>query len=272
MVQFPNCKINIGLNVVCKRTDGYHNIETVFYPVGLQDALEIIRSENLSFDASGITIKGITNTAENNLCLKAYELLKKDFPDKIPPIQIILYKAIPIGAGLGGGSADGAFLLKMMNEKFGLQISTKQLQEYALQLGSDCPFFIENKPCFAAGRGEIFSPISLDLSSYSIILVNPGIHVSTKEAFAGIVPSIPNKKIGEIISQPIETWKKELKNDFEEPVFSLYPAIQEIKETLYNCGALYASMSGSGSTVFGIFKKKPDVNNLFPKNYTVFTL
>ena len=272
MVQFPNCKINIGLNVINKRTDGYHNLETIFYPVGLSDALEIIPSEKVSFRATGITISGLSDNADNNLCLKAYQLLKNDFPTQVLPVDIILHKAIPIGAGLGGGSADGAFMLQMMNEKFSLQIPVERLQEYALQLGSDCPFFIVNKPCFAEGRGEIFSPILLDLSSYYIVLVNPGIHVSTKEAFAGIEPNKPKKSLREIVVQPISTWKEELVNDFEKSVFSLYPAIEEIKKTVYNSGAVYASMSGSGSTVYGLFEAKRELNYLFPKEYIVIGL
>ena len=263
MVQFPNCKINIGLNVINKRDDGYHNLETVFYSIGLKDAVEIIQSESLSFSSSGLQVEG---HKDDNLCVKAYYLLKKDFPD-LSAVTMYLHKAIPMGAGLGGGSADGAFVLKMLNEKFNLQLPNKNLLEYALQLGSDCPFFIINQPCFAEGRGEILNPVALDLSAYSIVLVNPGIHVSTKEAFAALAPTLPKKNIREIITQPIATWKEELYNDFEKPVFTLYPAIKEVKDRLYSAGALYASMTGSGSTVYGIFEEKPDLKNLFPENY-----
>ena len=266
MVQFPNCKINIGLNVINKRDDGYHNLETVFYPIELKDAVEIIQSESLSFNASGLQVEG---HKDDNLCVKAYYLLKKNFPD-LPAVDMYLHKAIPMGAGLGGGSADGAFVLKMLNEKFDLQLPNKNLLEYALQLGSDCPFFIINQPCFAEGRGEILNPVALDLSTYSIVLVNPGIHVSTKEAFAALAPTLPKKNIREIITQPIATWKEELYNDFEKPVFTLYPAIKEVKDRLYSAGALYASMTGSGSTVYGIFEEKPDLKNLFTENYSVF--
>ena len=250
MVLFPNCKINIGLNVTGKRTDGYHDLETVFYPVAVKDALEVIRSEEFNFHLTGLSVNG---TTENNLCVKAYYLLKKDFPD-MPAVNIHLHKVIPMGAGLGGGSADGAFMLTMLNKKFQLHLSQEHLISYALQLGSDCPFFIINKPCFATGRGENLSPVHVDLSAYKIVLVNPGIHVSTKEAFSKLGPALPKKSIQQIIQQPMESWKEELRNDFEETVFRLYPEIQSIKEQLYSYGAVYASMTGSGSTLFGIFK------------------
>ena len=263
MVLFPNCKINIGLNVIRKRADGYHDLETVFYPVALKDAIEVIRSSEFNFQLSGLPVIG---TADNNLCVKAYNHLKQDFP-ALPPVSIHLHKTIPMGAGLGGGSADGAFMLKLLNKKFQLNLSEKKLISYALELGSDCPFFIINKPCFATGRGENLSPVQLDLSGYKLVLVNPGIHVSTKEAFSKLSPAIPAKSIGKIIQQPIESWKDELKNDFEETVFQLYPAIQNIKEELYAKGAIYASMTGSGSTVYGIFKTESRFDFSFPAGY-----
>jgi 4-diphosphocytidyl-2-C-methyl-D-erythritol kinase len=265
MVLFPNCKINIGLNVIRKRSDGYHDLETVFYPVALNDALEIIRSTEISFQLSGLPVNGAT---ENNLCLKAYHLLKKDFPD-LPPVSIHLHKAIPIGAGLGGGSADAAFMLTLLKRKFLLDLSQDELINYALQLGSDCPFFIVNKPSFATGRGEKLSPVELDLSEYEIVLVNPKIHISTKEAFSQLVPAIPEKAISEIIRQPVLTWKDELKNDFEKTVFENYPAIKKIKDELYLAGALYASMTGTGSTVFGIFDKNRKTEFSFPSEYII---
>lgn len=268
MVLFPNCKINLGLNVVSKRTDGYHNLETVFYPLPVKDALEVIRSTEFNFQSTGLSVAG---TTENNLCVKAYHLLKNDLPH-IPPVSIHLHKAIPMGAGLGGGSADGAFMLMMLNKKFQLNLSQEQLIEYALQLGSDCPFFIVNKPCFATGRGETLSPIQLDLSPYKVVLVNPQIHVSTKEAFSTLSPAIPAKSIEVIIQQPIPTWKEELKNDFEEPVFALHPAIKDIKKYLYDIGAVYAAMSGSGSSVYGIFERGAKVDLSFPDHYKCFTL
>lgn len=250
MVQFPNCKINLGLRITRKRADGYHDLETVFYPVALKDALEIVPAEEMSFQLSGLEINGQIN---DNLCLKAYQLLKTDFP-VLPSVSIYLHKTIPMGAGLGGGSANGAFMLSMLNKKFQLNLSEQQLLNYALQLGSDCPFFIINTPCFATGRGENLSPVKADLSGYKIALVNPEIHVSTKEAFLNLSPAVPVKSIREIIAQPVSTWKNELINDFEKNVFKQFPAIKAIKDDLYNSRAIYASMTGSGSTVFGIFE------------------
>ena len=256
MIVFPNCKINLGLNILRKREDGFHDLETVFFPIDLQDALEIIPTPN----KTQITVTGIAaGNPENNLCLKAYHLLKKDYP-QLTEINIHLHKAIPIGAGLGGGSADAAFMLQLLNEKFNLNISPDKLFVYALQLGSDCSFFLLNKPCLATGRGEVLEPINMPLSGYKILLINPGIHISTAEAFKKIKPAIPAKKIKDIILQPIETWKRELSNDFENYVFERYPLIKKIKEDLYKAGAVYAAMSGSGSTIFGIFKKDVLIN------------
>lgn len=268
MVLFPNCKINLGLHVIRKRTDGYHDLETVFYPVALKDVLEVIRSAEFHFQLTGLPVNG---TSDTNLCVKAYHLLKKDFPG-LPPVSIHLHKAIPMGAGLGGGSADGAFMLTMLNKKFQLNLSVEKLIAYALQLGSDCPFFILNKPCFATGRGENLTPLPLDLSAYKIILVNPQIHVSTKDAFLKLTPALPSKSLETIIRQPVATWKDELKNDFEEQVFRLHPAIKEAKERLYNLGAVYAAMSGSGSTIFGIFNKDAKTHLSFPEHYKCFTI
>lgn len=256
MITFPNCKINLGLNILRKREDGFHDLETVFFPINLQDALEIIPSAT----KTQITVTGIAaGNAENNLCLKAYLLVKKDYP-QLPAITIHLHKAIPIGAGLGGGSADAAFMLQLLNTKFNLHIPGDKIFDYALQLGSDCSFFLLNKPCLASGRGEVLEPINLSLSGHKILLINPGIHVSTAEAFKKIIPAIPAKKIKDIVLQPIATWKEELGNDFENYVFERYPHIKKIKEDLYQKGAVYAAMSGSGSTVFGIFKKDEIIN------------
>ena len=268
MVLFPNAKINVGLNIVQKRPDGYHNLETVFYPVNLKDALEIIPSAEMAFHLSGLPVHGNT---DDNLCLKAYQLLKKDFPD-LPLVSIHLHKAIPMGAGLGGGSADAAFMLSVLDKRFELHLTQQQLINYALQLGSDCPFFIINKPCFATGRGENLSPVDVDLSAYKIILVNPGIHISTKEAFSNLILKMPQKSILQIISQPISTWKDELTNDFEMNVFKLFPQIKEIKNNLYSAGAIYASMTGSGSTVYGIFEANAQINFSFPENYICITI
>lgn len=268
MVLFPNCKINLGLHVVHKRTDGYHDLETVFYPLAIKDALEVIHSAAFNFHLTGLPVN---DTTENNLCVKAYHLLKQDFPG-LPAVNIHLHKAIPMGAGLGGGSADGAFMLSMLNTKFQLNLTPDKLIDYALQLGSDCPFFIVNKPCFATGRGEHLTPVQLDVSAYKIILVNPQIHVSTKEAFSTLTPNAPAKSIEQIIQQPVTTWKDELKNDFEEPVFKTYPAIKEIKKTLYNMGAVYAAMTGSGSSVYGIFEPDANTNFSFPEQYKCFVV
>lgn len=267
MLSFPNCKINLGLHILGKRDDGFHNLETVFYPVPFKDALELIPSTNtgIEFTATGLAVDG---NAADNLCVKAYHLLKKDFPE-IPTIKIHLHKAIPLGAGLGGGSADAAFMLKLLNEKFKLNLSTDQLINYALQLGSDCPFFIINKPCLATGRGEMLEEIAVDLSAYKIVLINPGIHINTGWAFSNITPAQPARSIKEIIQQPVNTWKDELKNDFESAVFTAHPAIKEIKEALYTQGAVYAAMSGSGSTVFGIFEPNTGPLSLKDSNYFI---
>ena len=278
MLVFPNCKINIGLNILDKRADGYHNLETIFYPLPLQDIIEIIPQTNgsiispVQFTSSGITIDG---SQQQNLCVQAYHLLKKRFTS-IPNIQMHLHKAIPMGAGLGGGSADAAFTLQLLNNKFQLHLTNTQLMDFAIQLGSDCPFFIQNTPSYATSRGEVLTPIQLSLKGYTIIIVNPSIHVPTGWAFAALA-NLRNNKIRsnkqpllQAINLPIIEWKNNIENDFELPIFNQYPAIQTIKETLYQSGALYAAMSGSGSSVFGIFKNKqvPSIN--FPANYFVF--
>ena len=266
MIAFPNCKINLGLNIIRRRIDNYHDIETVFYPLNFADVLEIIPSQlnKIEFTVTGLPL----SNSDDNLCVKAYRLLKKDFPDLLF-IKMHLHKAIPMGAGLGGGSADAAFTLKILNDKFTLNLTSAQLRDYALQLGSDCPFFIFNKPCFASGRGEHLSPINIDLSSFKIILVNPSVHIDTSQAFSGIMPKLPIKSVKEIILQPITTWKQELINDFEIPVFENYPEIKKIKETLYEQGALYASLTGSGSTVYGLFNNIAFINTDFPVSYSI---
>ncbi|WP_462263062.1 4-(cytidine 5'-diphospho)-2-C-methyl-D-erythritol kinase [Ferruginibacter sp.] len=267
MIVFPNCKINLGLHILSKRQDGFHNLETVFYPIALKDALEIIPSpaSSIEFTGSGLTVDG---KEDDNICIKAYQLLKRDFP-QLPFIKMHLHKAIPMGAGLGGGSADGAFTLQLLNTKFNLGLSLQQLIDYALQLGSDCPFFIINKPCYATGRGELLEGIDITLADYKIAIVNPGIHVNTGWAFSQITPAEPHKKIKEIIAQPIASWKAELINDFEAPVFEKYTEIKNIKEAMYNEGAVYAAMSGSGSTVYGIFEKQISLPSFIDKNYFV---
>ena len=275
MILFPNAKINLGLNIIRKRPDGYHDLETFFCPVSLYDALEIIpqnpslhSGKQLIYSSSGIIIDGNT---EDNICIKAYHLLKKDFPN-LPGIQMHLHKRIPTGAGLGGGSADGAFTLRLLNILFKLNIKDEQLANYALQLGSDCPFFILNTPCFAQGQGEQLSPIAINMTGYEVLLVNPGIHISTAKAFAGVNPIVPGKSIYGIIQQPVSTWRSELVNDFEKAIFPQFPAIGEIKDQLYALGASYASMTGSGSSVYGIFEKGKIPAYVFPIGYQVFRL
>jgi 4-diphosphocytidyl-2-C-methyl-D-erythritol kinase len=267
MVSFPNCKINIGLHILGKRTDGYHNLETIFYPIAINDIVEIIESDEstdeVNFSSSGFHIDG---PQDQNLCIKAYTLLRAQFPH-LPPIKMHLHKAIPMGAGLGGGSADAAFTLQLINSKFSLQLTQEQLMGYALTLGSDCPFFLFNKACHGTGRGEILSPITLDLTGYSIIVINPGIHISTALAFSSIKMEEKKSSLSELIANPISSWKDCISNDFEKTVFEAFPEIAQIKNKLYLQGAIYASMSGSGSSVYGIFNKGNTPIFNFPKRY-----
>ena len=258
MIVFPNCKINLGLQILNKREDGYHNLATVFHPVAWHDMLEVVRKENdqpsdIEFSATGLPVSGDPAT---NLCVKAYRLLKKEFPT-LPPVQLHLHKIIPMGAGLGGGSADGAFTVRLLNELFQLNLSREQLIGYALQLGSDCPFFIDNKPCYATGRGEVLEPVELQLNNYHLLIVNPGIHINTGWAFSQLnlqeLNATPRPDLRQVVQQPVATWKEHLSNDFERPVFLAHPEVGALKDQLYAAGAVYAGMSGSGSTVFGIF-------------------
>lgn len=271
MVTFPNCKINLGLHIIGKRADGFHNLETVFYPLPLHDCLEIIALANSKTEpaltTSGLSIDGV---AANNICLKAWYLLKSDFP-QLPAVAMHLHKAIPMGAGLGGGSANGAFMLSMLNDKYDLQLSKAQLIAYALKLGSDCPFFIINQPCFASGRGEILQPIGVDLSNYYFAIINPAIHVNTGWAFKQLYIQQPDYPLLLAIQQPVDTWKETIVNGFEKVVSAQYPAIAQIKELLYRQGAVYASMTGSGSTLFGLFTAKP-ILPTFPAKYLVKVL
>lgn len=268
MILFPNCKINLGLHILRKKEDGFHDLETVFYPIPLVDALEIIQADDSGKEPT-ITLTGLPVEVKprENICIKAWKILKKDFD--LPPIKIHLHKAIPIGGGLGGGSADGAFTLLLLNKKFNLNIGEEKMIEYALQLGSDCPFFISNRPCYATQRGEILKPIQLDLSSYNMVLINPLIHIDTSWAFSQIHPEEYRTSILEIIQRPLETWKENLVNDFEELIFHEHPSIKEIKEQLYTNGAIYASMSGSGSSVYGIFPKNANPVFDLPENYFI---
>lgn len=263
MITFPNAKINLGLNIVEKRPDGYHNLETVFYPVmHLTDALEVTlladaddvttkeRQSKMRFAQTGLQIAG---EPDDNLVVKAYRML--DAEAGLPAVEINLLKQIPSGAGLGGGSADAAFMLRMLNELFNLKLSIAELEERAARLGADCAFFIQNRPTFAEGIGNLFSPVEADLSTYDIRVVKPDVFVSTREAFALIRPQRPERSIRELICLPVEAWRDALVNDFEASVFPQYPAIGELKADMYRQGAVYAAMSGSGSAVFGLFKK-----------------
>lgn len=262
MICFPNAKINLGLNIVSKRPDGYHNLETIFYPIGIKDALEIIVREdqpNDTFVEAGIKVD---STAENNLVMKALRLMRTNY--EFPPLEVHLLKKIPFGAGLGGGSADASFMLKLINNTFNLNIPDESLAEMAVQLGADCPFFIYNRPVFASGIGEIFEEIDLSLKGHYFVLIKPNIHVPTKDAFAEIKPQQPQTSLKEIVKQPVSDWKELMVNDFEKSVFAKYPLIEDLKEDLYKKGALYASMSGSGSSVFGIFKEEQiDIQNSY---------
>lgn len=253
MICFPNAKINLGLNIVSKRSDGYHNIETVFYPIPVKDALEIVPAPAFSFSQTGIPLEA---PPEKNLVVKAWNRLKETYP--LPPLEVHLLKAIPFGAGLGGGSADAAFMLKLLNEYSSLGLTEETLEEIASTLGADCPFFIRNQPVFASGRGDLFEPVEVSLKGYRLCLVKPDVSVSTPEAYSMVTPALPARSLKEIVCQPVNTWKDLMVNDFEKSVFPRYPVIRQIKETLYEAGALYASMSGSGSSVFGIFDKSID--------------
>ncbi|WP_347840038.1 4-(cytidine 5'-diphospho)-2-C-methyl-D-erythritol kinase [uncultured Draconibacterium sp.] len=266
MISFPNAKINIGLNVVEKRADGYHNIETLFYPVGLCDVLELAEATEPAFSSSGIEIDA---APENNLVFKAYKLLKTAY--NLPPIKFHLHKLIPFGAGLGGGSADAAFALKMLNEFFQLQLTAEELRQFASKIGADCPFFIENQPTFAYGIGNRFKPIELDLSDYKIVIVKPNVSVSTPQAYKNIVPQKAQFNLLNIATLPVDDWKDVIKNDFERSVLPQFPEIAELKEKLYQLGAVYAAMSGSGSAVFGLFRHLPtDLANSLPKGIFIY--
>jgi 4-diphosphocytidyl-2-C-methyl-D-erythritol kinase len=265
MVIFPKAKINIGLRIIEKRSDGFHNIETLFYPIDLKDAIEfILPTEPLETDK--LTITGILTDCKqaDNMIIKAINRFRQYFP--IPFLNIHLHKAIPVGAGLGGGSSDAANTLKYLDRFFNTGIGIKELQKIASELGSDCPFFIESEPAIAEGRGEIMRRASLNLSEYYIILLNPGIHISTKDAYENCKPHIPDNSLEKLVSQPITAWKGFIINDFEESAFKKYPVLSEYKEKLYSLGAIYSSMSGSGSTVYGIFEKKPEIPGNLKEN------
>lgn len=266
MISFPNAKINLGLHVTRKRNDGFHDIETVFYPVPLRDALEIHPSgeSKSSLHLYGTPIPG----GGDNLCKKAYELMQQEYG--LPAVNMHLLKQIPTAAGLGGGSSDAAHTLLMLNELFNLKITTTELEKLAARLGSDCSFFIRNKPTYAHGRGELFEPVDLDFSGKHIMLVKPDIHISTAEAYGLVKPNAKRPSLREISQQALSDWKDFLINDFERPIFEKYPEIREIKELLYEMGALYASMSGSGSAVYGIFHTPPSIDKKDFKGYFIW--
>lgn len=265
MILFPNAKLNIGLNVTARRPDGFHNLESVFYPLPWSDALEILPSEETVFTSSGI---GIPGAAESNLCLKAYELLRNDF--ELPPVKIHLHKNIPIGAGLGGGSADAAFTLRLLNELFELKLTVEELENYARKLGADCAFFVRNKPVFAHEKGDIFEPVNLDLTGYYCVVIYPDVHITTAEAYGKITPKQPEISLEETIANGIENWPERVGNDFETALFPTYPILPELKKMLYEKGALYASMTGSGSAVFGLFKNELTEGLDLPVNFRVW--
>lgn len=264
MIFFPNAKINIGLFVTGKRIDGFHNIETIFYPVPLYDALEIISSPDgrFHFSASGLSVPG---KPDDNLLIKAWLMLQKEFG--LLQVHVHLHKVIPMGAGLGGGSADAAFAIRLINQHFNLGLSDEKMMHYALQLGMDCPFFIENAPAFARERGDNMAKVKLNLSGKFLVIVKPSFHVSTAEAYAGIKPAKPEFSLKAVITKPVDQWRNFLKNDFEMFVFSRYPEAEAMKNDLYKYGAEYASMSGSGSALYGIFNNEVDLKKHFPHHF-----
>lgn len=276
MITFPIAKINLGLNVVEKRPDGYHNLQTVFYPVPIKDALEVMVMDEKFPSEYDCDLK-VTNIAidgdeQRNLVVRAYQLLKQDFPN-LPRIHTHLWKGIPTQAGMGGGSSDCAYMLLLLNQLFQLGLTDEQLIQYAAKLGADCAFFILSRPCYAEGIGEKLRPIDLSLSGYHIAVVRPDIPVPTKEAFSRIHPHYPAQSCRDTVLQPVETWHETLVNDFEESVFALYPKIGAIKQQLYDMGATYAAMSGSGSALFGLFKEQPgSLSQVFPNMFTFNTL
>ena len=277
MLTFPCAKINLGLNITSKREDGYHNIETIFYPVPLTDALEVklMHDDFPSDEPCDLKITGnaVDCDEKNNLVVKAYTLLAQDF--KLPRVHTHLVKRIPMQAGLGGGSADGAFMIRLLDERFRLNMGIAEMERYASRLGSDCAFFITTEPSFGTGRGEVLEPVNIaeqNLQGYYIAIVKPAIAVSTREAFKQIICRQPEHCCRDIVRQPVETWKTVLTNDFEEPAFEQHPELADIKQRLYDLGAVYAQMSGSGSAFFGLFRTEPQqLKSNFPDCYTFTT-
>lgn len=271
MIRFPIAKINLGLNVVARRPDGYHDLETVFYPVPIKDAVEVQVMDELFPSAYDCDLKvtnlNIEGDEQKNLVVRAYNLLKRDFP-QMGRVHAHLYKAIPTQAGMGGGSSDCAAMILLLNDLFGLKLSEQQMIDYAAKLGADCAFFIIGKPAYAEGIGEKLVPIDLNLSGYYLGVVRPDIPVSTKEAFSLVKPMRPTENCREVVAQPVGTWRERLTNDFEQSVFALHPEIGQIKEQLYALGADYAAMSGSGSALFGLFQKEIALEETFKGMFT----
>jgi 4-diphosphocytidyl-2-C-methyl-D-erythritol kinase len=258
MITFPQAKINIGLRVTGIRRDGYHDIETIFYPLGLCDALEfVVPQDKVKEDKLVVTGINIGLRTEKNLVIAAVRKMRENYP--VPFLKIHLHKAIPSGAGLGGGSSDAASMIKAINKLFSFNIDNSELKGIAFKVGSDCPFFIDPVPSYATGRGEVLKPVSIQLDGFHIVLVNPGIHISTREVYNNCIPAKPAKSLEKLISLHASQWKKFIVNDFEDYVYNLHPGIEEIKKILYHAGAVYTSMSGSGSTVYGIFDRKPEI-------------
>ena len=267
MLTFANAKINLGLFLTEKRVDGYHNLQTVFYPIKINDVVELVDAEETSMLIKGVDIPG---DAIDNICLKAFQTLQKDF--KLPNQQIVLLKNIPVGAGLGGGSSDAAFLIKLVNQKFGLGLTDEQMEAYCRPLGADCAFFIKNKPTYAFAKGDEFEELSVDLSAYYLVLVKPPVHVSTAEAYRKVNVKQPSSSLKDLIHLPLQDWQAHIFNDFEPSVFAKYPQIDGIKTKLYQAGAKFALMSGSGSSVFAIFEKEVQLPELEKDNLVFYNI
>jgi len=268
MISFPKAKINIGLRVVEKRTDGFHNIETIFYPVALSDALEfVVQQGKAKEDELVITGMDINTRPDKNLVTRAVKRLRLKY--QVPPLKIHLHKAIPAGAGLGGGSSDASYMIRSINKCFRLDMTDDEMMEAALDMGSDCPFFLNPIPSSGSGRGEILKPVDAVLEGYYIVLLNPGFIISTKEAYHNCIPAKRSKRLEELFKEPVKTWKKTIVNDFEDFVFKVYPVVGELKRSLYRSGAVYSSMTGSGSTVYGLYSDKPSIKGKL-RDYLIY--
>jgi len=267
MLTFANAKINLGLFLTEKRADGYHNLQTIFYPIRINDVVELIDAEETSMLIKGVDIPG---DAGDNICIKAFKILQKEFG--LPNQQIVLLKNIPVGAGLGGGSSDAAFLVKLVNQKFNLGLSAEQMEAYVRPLGADCAFFVKNKPTYAFAKGDEFEELSVDLSAYYVVLVKPPVHVSTAQAYSKVNVKQPSTSLKDLIHLPLQDWQAHIFNDFEPSVFQQYPQIEQIKTKLYQAGAKFALMSGSGSSVFGIFENEVKLPDLEKDNLVFYDL